>query len=199
MAVQAVENGPANPFVVLDALHLVSLDTTGLHALRQLNKAVAAKGGSLPLESLQSQPRKVIERSGFARGLAVTPSPRGGGPLRQNSCHLNRPRTGGGKGFKVARYSKSFKSRAVSRLLPPDSAVLDGQAAAVTAYMQGLKGLGLNPQQIADIVAHQRLRHAVAVALEFSLGGWGVYCSRCVMRGCSAHILAATLSKSSAA
>ena len=190
MAVQAVENGPANPFVVLDALHLVSLDTTGLHALRQLNKAVAAKGGSLPLESLQAQPRKVIERSGFARELAVTPSPRGGGPLRQNSCRLNRPRTGGGKGFKVARYSKSFKSRAVSRLLPPESAVLDGQ---------GLKGLGLNPQQIADIVAHQRLRHAVAVALECSVGGWGVYCSRCVMRGCSAHILAATLSKNSAA
>ena len=79
VAVQAVESGPLHPVVVLDALHLVSLDTTGLDALRQLNKAVAAKGGSLRLESLQAQPREVIERSGFARELAVTPSPSGGG------------------------------------------------------------------------------------------------------------------------
>ncbi|RYG14589.1 MAG: STAS domain-containing protein [Burkholderiales bacterium] len=72
VAVQAVESGPANPDVVLDALHLVSLDTTGLDALRQLNKAVAAKGGSLRLESLQAQPREVIERSGFALELAAS-------------------------------------------------------------------------------------------------------------------------------
>ena len=79
VAVQAVENGPPNPVVVLDALHLVQLDTTGLDALRQLNKAVAARGGSLRLESLQAQPREVIERSGFARELAVAPLAAGGG------------------------------------------------------------------------------------------------------------------------
>jgi SulP family sulfate permease len=67
--VQAVENGPPKPVVVLDALQLVLLDTSGLDALRQLHKAVLLKGGLLRLENLQAQPQEVVRRSGFAREL----------------------------------------------------------------------------------------------------------------------------------
>ena len=74
--VQAAENGPAEPLVVLDALHLVHLDTSGLDSLRQLHKVVLLRGGTLQLENLQAQPREVIERSGFAAELAAhRPSP----------------------------------------------------------------------------------------------------------------------------
>ncbi len=69
-AVQEVEAGPPGQAVVLDALQLVSLDTSGLDALRQLHKAVLHKGGTLRVEALQAQPREVFERSGFAAELA---------------------------------------------------------------------------------------------------------------------------------
>jgi sulfate permease, SulP family len=67
--VQAVESAPAEPSVVLDALHLVHLDTSGLDSLRQLHKVVLTRGGTLRLENLQEQPREVIERSGFGAEL----------------------------------------------------------------------------------------------------------------------------------
>lgn len=73
-AVQAVENGPPAPQVVLDALQLVSLDASGLDALRQLHKAVLARGGTLRVDALQAQPRELFERSGFAAELAATPA-----------------------------------------------------------------------------------------------------------------------------
>jgi len=73
--VQAVENAPPAPVVVLDALQLVHLDTSGLDALRQLHKAVLQRGGTLRLENLQEQPREVLERSGFASELAAGPPP----------------------------------------------------------------------------------------------------------------------------
>ena len=57
--------------VVLDALQLVHLDTSGLDALRQLHKVVLLRGGTLHLENLQEQPREVIERSGFGAELAA--------------------------------------------------------------------------------------------------------------------------------
>ena len=69
--VRAVERGPDAPLVVLDALQLVHLDSTGLDALRQLHKAVLARGGTLRLEHLQEQPREEVERSGFAAELAA--------------------------------------------------------------------------------------------------------------------------------
>ena len=70
-AIQAVERAPRGMTVVLDAMHMIQLDTTGLDALRQLHKAVLARGGLLRLESLQPQPRDLIERSGFADDLAA--------------------------------------------------------------------------------------------------------------------------------
>jgi SulP family sulfate permease len=69
--VQAVESGPAEPAVVLDALHLVHLDTSGLDSLRQLHKVILTRGGTLRLENLQEQPHEVIERSGFGAELAA--------------------------------------------------------------------------------------------------------------------------------
>jgi sulfate permease, SulP family len=66
---QAIENGPPAPAVVLDALHLVHLDTSGLDALRQVHKAVLVRGGTLHIENLQPDPRAVIERAGFGAEL----------------------------------------------------------------------------------------------------------------------------------
>ncbi|MCR6477648.1 SulP family inorganic anion transporter [Variovorax sp. ZS18.2.2] len=70
-AVNAAERAPRGMTVVLDATHLIYLDATGVDALRQLHKAVLARDGVLRLESLQPQPREVIERSGFAEELAA--------------------------------------------------------------------------------------------------------------------------------
>lgn len=68
--VQAVENAPDAPVVVLDALHLVHLDTSGLDSLRQLHKTVLLKGGTLHIENLHEQPQEVIRRAGFDDELA---------------------------------------------------------------------------------------------------------------------------------
>jgi sulfate permease, SulP family len=68
--VQAVEKGPDSPVVILDALQLVHLDTSGLDSLRQLHKVVLLRKGTLHLENLQMQPREVIGRAGFAAELA---------------------------------------------------------------------------------------------------------------------------------
>jgi sulfate permease, SulP family len=68
--VQAVESAPEGAEVVLDALHLVHLDTSGLDALRQLHKAILLRQGTLRIENLQDQPHEVIERAGFSSELA---------------------------------------------------------------------------------------------------------------------------------
>ncbi|MBC5765424.1 SulP family inorganic anion transporter [Ramlibacter albus] len=68
--VQAVEAGPEQPVVVLDASRLVHLDTSGLDSLRQLHKAVLGRKGTLFIENLHEQPQEVIERAGFAAELA---------------------------------------------------------------------------------------------------------------------------------
>jgi SulP family sulfate permease len=68
--VQDIEAAPGALDVVLDAMHLVHLDTSGLDALRQLHKAVLLKGGRLRIEHLHQQPREVIARAGFAAELA---------------------------------------------------------------------------------------------------------------------------------
>ena len=68
---RAVEDGPAGPAVVLDALRLVHLDASGLDALRQLHKVILLRGGTLYMENLQEQPLLEIGRSGFAAELAA--------------------------------------------------------------------------------------------------------------------------------
>lgn len=70
-AVNAAERAPRGMTVVLDATHLIYLDATGIDALRQLHRAVLARDGLLRVESLQPQPREVIERSGFAAELVA--------------------------------------------------------------------------------------------------------------------------------
>lgn len=77
-AVNAAERAPRGMTVVLDATHLIYLDATGVDALRQLHRAVLARDGLLRLESLQPQPREVVERSGFAEELATGRSGAGG-------------------------------------------------------------------------------------------------------------------------
>ena len=67
--VQVVEASPEPLHIVLDATHLISLDTTGLDALEQLHKALNKRSGRLSMLDLQAQPRSLIERSGFARHL----------------------------------------------------------------------------------------------------------------------------------
>lgn len=64
-----VENAPTPINVMLDASHMISLDTTGLDALEQLHKAVHKRGGHLGMVGLHAQPRSLIERSGFAERL----------------------------------------------------------------------------------------------------------------------------------
>jgi SulP family sulfate permease len=57
--------------VVLDALHLVHMDTSGLDALRQLLRAIQLRAGRLRLDNLHAQPREVLERAGFLAELAA--------------------------------------------------------------------------------------------------------------------------------
>ena len=64
-----VERSPNPINVMLDASHMISLDTTGLDALEQLHKAVHKRGGHLGMVGLLPQPRSLIERSGFAARL----------------------------------------------------------------------------------------------------------------------------------
>jgi SulP family sulfate permease len=67
--VQVVEASTEPLHIVLDATHLISLDTTGLDALEQLHKALNKRSGRLSMLGLQAQPRSLIERSGFAQHL----------------------------------------------------------------------------------------------------------------------------------
>ena len=67
--VAEVEASPTPVNVMLDATHLISLDTTGLDALEQLHKAVDKRGGHLGMVGLNAQPKSLMERSGFAGRL----------------------------------------------------------------------------------------------------------------------------------
>lgn len=69
--VDAVEAAPPGATVVLDALQLVYLDTSGLEALREVHKAVVARGGTLRIEHLQPQPREAVRRAGLEAGFGV--------------------------------------------------------------------------------------------------------------------------------
>lgn len=53
----------------LDVRQLISLDTTGLDALEQLQSSLSKRQGRLVLLGLNPQPRSLIERSGFAQHI----------------------------------------------------------------------------------------------------------------------------------
>jgi sulfate permease, SulP family len=53
----------------LDVRQLISLDTTGLDALEQLQRSLSKREGRLVLLGLNPQPRSLVERSGFAQHI----------------------------------------------------------------------------------------------------------------------------------
>ncbi|MCE2780901.1 SulP family inorganic anion transporter [Limnohabitans sp.] len=53
----------------LDARQLISLDTTGLNALEQLQRSLSQRQGRLVLHGLNAQPRSLLERSGFSQHI----------------------------------------------------------------------------------------------------------------------------------
>ena len=69
-AVAHLEDLPARvhegtTLVVLDLDRLVSMDTSGLEALRQLHRTLARRGVALQLDQVQAQPLSLLRRSGF--------------------------------------------------------------------------------------------------------------------------------------
>ncbi|PRD69924.1 sodium-independent anion transporter [Malikia spinosa] len=62
----AVESGPDQLDVSLDATRLVALDTTGVDALEQLVEALERRGGRLDILHLNEQPRDLLLRSGLS-------------------------------------------------------------------------------------------------------------------------------------
>jgi SulP family sulfate permease len=57
--------------VVLDLHRLVSMDTSGLDALRQLQHSLRRRGTALVLVRVNEQPLSLIRRSGFADELGA--------------------------------------------------------------------------------------------------------------------------------
>ncbi len=68
---QAAESASAGAVMRLDAYQLISLDTTGLDALEQLQRALDKRGARLELFGLNPQPRSLLERSGFAAHITL--------------------------------------------------------------------------------------------------------------------------------
>ncbi len=55
----------------LDVHQLISLDTTGLDALEQIQRSLSKRHGRLVLCGLNPQPRSLVERSGFAQQIGL--------------------------------------------------------------------------------------------------------------------------------
>ena len=68
---QAAESASVGAVMRLDARQLISLDTTGLDALEQLQRALDKRGARLELCGLNPQPRSLLERSGFAAHITL--------------------------------------------------------------------------------------------------------------------------------
>ncbi len=68
---QAAEGAGEGMVMRLDARQLISLDTTGLDALEQLQRALGKRGAQLVLWGLNPQPRSLLERSGFAQHITL--------------------------------------------------------------------------------------------------------------------------------
>jgi SulP family sulfate permease len=68
---QAAEGTGPGTVMRLDAHQLISLDTTGLDALEQLQRTLDKRGARLELYGLNPQPRSLLERSGFAAHITL--------------------------------------------------------------------------------------------------------------------------------
>lgn len=69
-ALQRAADTAATGLVIrLDAHQLISLDTTGLDALEQLQRSLSKRNGRLVVCGLNAQPRSLLERSGLAQHI----------------------------------------------------------------------------------------------------------------------------------
>ncbi|MDP2264578.1 MAG: SulP family inorganic anion transporter [Hydrogenophaga sp.] len=66
---RAAEAAADGSVMRLDTRQLISLDTTGLDALEQLQRCLHKRGARLVLWGLNPQPRSLLERSGFAQHI----------------------------------------------------------------------------------------------------------------------------------
>jgi len=60
---------PQTRLVVLDMHRLISMDTSGLEALKQLHRSLQRQGVTLTLVDVNEQPLSLIRRSGFEQAL----------------------------------------------------------------------------------------------------------------------------------
>jgi sulfate permease, SulP family len=68
---QAAQNPNAPAPLHLDLSELIYLDTSGLEALEQVQKALLARGGQLSVAGLQAQPLSLMQRTGFIQHLQL--------------------------------------------------------------------------------------------------------------------------------
>lgn len=66
---RAADAAPKGLVMRLDVRQLISLDTTGLDALEQLQRSLSKREGRLVLCGLNPQPRSLVQRSGFAQHI----------------------------------------------------------------------------------------------------------------------------------
>jgi SulP family sulfate permease len=62
---------PQTRLVVLDMHRLISMDTSGLEALKQLHRSLQRQGVTLTLVDINEQPLSLIRRSGFEQALGA--------------------------------------------------------------------------------------------------------------------------------
>lgn len=60
-----------SPFVVLDFLEVIYLDSTALEVVRAYQKAAALSGSTLVVYGLGGHPRSLLSRTGFDREIGL--------------------------------------------------------------------------------------------------------------------------------
>ncbi len=68
---RAADAAPPGWVMRLDVHQLISLDTTGLDALEQIQRSLSKRDSRLVLCGLNPQPRSLVERSGFAQHIGL--------------------------------------------------------------------------------------------------------------------------------
>jgi SulP family sulfate permease len=77
---ERAESAAAGTTLTLDLSRMLSLDTTGLDALEQLQRTLARRGAHLRLRFVQPQPLSLMQRSGFWDRVVVDGGPPDGAP-----------------------------------------------------------------------------------------------------------------------